>query len=193
MREASGLVTGFRVEGRFGQAGDGGCLGQCQVSRGSVVVNLGRSAHAVRPMSKKDLVQVQFQNFVLAEFLLNAQSEKNLAQFADEMTLPSQVEVAGQLHGDGAAALTDPSAARKIYGGADQGLQIHSEMLLKARIFGRDEGLAHRQWDFVQTDGNASLGAVYRKQCTILGVNPKRGLQMNIAKFLDRRHAGLDV
>src|SRR5690606_34230159 len=91
----------------LGQTRDHCHLRQVQLAHGLAVIHLGCGFDAVSAMPEIDLVDVKFENLVLAELALDLQGQEDLGDLAREAALAGEEEVLRHLHGDGAAAGLD--------------------------------------------------------------------------------------
>ncbi|MCY1547064.1 hypothetical protein D9M68_830970 [compost metagenome] len=87
-------------------------------------------------MAEVDLVDIEFENFILAQFALDLQRKEDLIDLAREASLAGQEEILRHLHGDGAAAGLDVPAFQYLRGSAHQAGKVDAIMIGKVVVFG---------------------------------------------------------
>ncbi|MCY1495647.1 hypothetical protein D9M68_295520 [compost metagenome] len=104
------LLAAFRVDQwiearrRFGQAGDHRHLREAQVADRFAVIDLSGGFDAVGAVAQVDLVDVELEDLVLAQFALDLQGEQDFVDLAREAAFAGEEVVFRHLHGDRAAA-----------------------------------------------------------------------------------------
>ena len=165
-------------------------LRQVKLGEGLAVIDLGSGAHAVSPLAQVDLVQVKFQDLVFGQLPFDLERQEDLVQFSHVRFLPRQEEIAGHLHGDGAAALPLLARQRQGDGGSQQALPIHAGVLEEAVVFRRDKGVDQLLRRLVYAQQRAPFLAKLGDQGTVPAVHPQRHLQTDIAQGVDLRQVG---
>ena len=107
-----GMLVDGVVVGRLGQRGEIGAFADGQIVQRLVEIIERRGGHAVIAGAEIDLVQIELEDAVLAEGLLDAQRQHDLAHLALERDLVAEQEVLGDLLGDGGGADRPPVAAQ---------------------------------------------------------------------------------
>ena len=67
-------------------------------------------------MAKVNFVEIKFQDFFLAQTRFNPYRQQDFPQFAQHGFFAAQEKIAGDLHGDGAAALPFLAGSQKREG-----------------------------------------------------------------------------
>ncbi len=86
------------------QAGDHRQLCDAKLRNGLAVVHLRSRLDSIGTIAKVDLVDVQLEDFVLAELALYLQCQQYLVDLARETPLTGKEVILRHLHGNGAAA-----------------------------------------------------------------------------------------
>ncbi len=97
-----------------------------------------RGVDAIGAGAEIDAVEVDFEDLVLAEFVLEPQRQQCLLDLAREGALGGKEQVLGELLGDRAAALDDMAGAQIAESGAQQADRIDAEMAVEAAVLGGD-------------------------------------------------------
>ena len=122
--------------------------------------------------------------------MLDFQRKQDLAQFTHQLLFRGEEQVAGQLHGDGAAALRHLAFLHDAQCRADQALPVNAGVLVEAIVLGVEEGVDHHRRHVGQLDGDPALFAEFADQGAVAGVDAQRDLQLDVAKAINRRQAG---
>ena len=140
---ALGAFDGVGVGRVLRQASQHGALGYRQGADGFAKVGACGLAKTVGARTQVDLVHVELKDLVLAQLLLNAQRQQRLFELARQGALTGQKEGAGHLLCDGGGALG--AAPRDVgHDGAQHANHINAGMLVKARIFDRQQAVTHQ-------------------------------------------------
>src|SRR5690606_16574495 len=190
---ALGIDQGVEGGGRLGQAGDQGQLIEGQFANGLAVVGLGGGLHAVGAAPEVDQVGVEGEDFLLVEFLFDAQGEEDLIELADEALLGGEEKVARQLHGDGAAPGLDFPGGGELDGGAGEAGDVHPVVVVETVIFRGENGVDEILGNILEADGGAALFAEFPHQPTVPGVHPQGGLELDGAEGFGGWQLGAQV
>ena len=173
-----------RVVGRrrLWQTGDERGLRQRQSPHRRVEVRERCGLHADRVLAVEDPVQVLRENLILRVLLLDLGGEVRLLDLLREAARRVWVvQVLGQLHGDGAAALP-PAARRVVDGCADKAQVVDAVVLVEALVLDGHRGVAQRLGDACIRD----LGAIGHARD-----DPERlAVAVEDLRVLSQRHGG---
>ena len=149
------------------------------------VIHLRRRGEAVGAVSKKDLVDVQHQDFFFREFALDFEREQYFFEFARVGFFRTQEIVARHLHGDGAAALAGAPGAQVVPGGARDAEEVHALVIEERMILGRQDGMHQLIRDLLDGDRDAFLLAELGDEFAVRGVYPHRDLKPPVGEVVD--------
>ena len=140
-----------RVDSRVGrESGQSHELDQVQLFHVLAEKRLGRGLDAVGAMAIVDLVQVQLENLILGEGALDLHREKSLLEFAVKGLGHVQEHVAGELLGDGAAALDKVQVLQVVEVHAEEPDDVNAPVVVEALVLDRDHRDLEGVRDFVQ-------------------------------------------
>ncbi len=176
--------------GRLGQCGQDGHLVQVEFVQVATEIDRGRGGDAICALPEIDLVQVQFEDLVLGQLPFDLQREEDFADLALIGALPGQKEVAGKLHGDGAAALGALAGAEQVDAGAQQTHRIHAAVPVETFVFRRHKGLQEALGHLGYGYGFAPLFCEFADQAAVMGIHLKGCLQTDFAQSVHRRKTG---
>ena len=168
------VFVGAVLRGAVGQAGQQGALGEVQLADVLAEVRLGGGLDAEGAAAVVDVVQVHRQDFLLGVVLLDAVGDEPLVQLAADGLFagqPLHLHVAGELLGDGAAALGLAPAAEVLVERAGDALEVHALMLVKALVFKGDGGVLQVLGDALDGDDFAVLQIKVGEQGAVGGVD----------------------
>ncbi len=134
-----------RVRRCLGQARDHRDLRDRELVEGGPVIDLRRGTDAVCALAEENLVQIEFENLVLAEFALDFDGQDDFLQLSLVGLLARQEEVARKLHRDRAATLALFLRTRDFDGRAHDGHPVDSRVFIEAVVLGGDESLLHQE------------------------------------------------
>ena len=177
----------------FRQRGEHCAFGQAQLVERLAVVELGGGSDAVGTVAEKDLVEVKLEDFVLGQFVLDAEREEYLGRLARQADFGTQEKSARDLLRDRAAArhmqaaLDDHVAER-----AQDAGEVDARVAVEVRVFRREKGVLQLLGDVLDLDRDAARLADRGDQLRIAGVDTQRNLQAYILEHVDGRQARLD-
>ena len=174
----------MNLDGAFGSPGDHRDLGEPELRDRAPVVDLCRGADPIGAMAEEDLVDVEFQDLVLGELALDLQREQDLVELADVGLLPGEEEVAGHLHGDGAAPGPLLPGADEVQHRTGQALPVDPGVLEVPVVLAREECLDEPLRHLVEAQRRAPLLAELGDQLALAGVDPQRDLEAYVAEDL---------
>src|SRR3546814_11212715 len=87
---------------------------------------------------EKDLVEIQLKDFLLRQFIFDAQREQNFLELAGEGALVAEEHIARELHRDRAAALALLAGQREYERGAHQALPVDARVLEETSVLAGD-------------------------------------------------------
>src|SRR6185312_12036353 len=123
-------------------------------------------------IAERDLVEVQLENFVLAQRIFDAPREKQFRQLARVTFLGTQEEVARHLLRDRTRALRFFAAMRDdVPRRAYQSLPVETRMLVKARVLGGEKGVLELRGNLIDLDRNAPRLTERRHKLGVGGVD----------------------
>ena len=195
---AAGGIAGIKVAawivivGASGHAGKHGAFAQGELAQLLAEIAIRGNLHAVIAAAQKDRIEIAFQNLLLgvAGFQLHGQigflQLAFIAQFAGEDGLLDQ------LLGDGGAAL-GRTGGDVGHQRADNSLDVHAVVLVKAGVFHGDEGILQHLRNFVDGDHDAVLGALIIGDQVALAVIDKRGFILSIQSSQVQRRCSIDI
>ena len=142
--EDEGGVVGHMIGAALERQGqDGGELSgllAVDVAGGSPIVIAAGGFGAVNTGTPFDDVQVKLENALLAEDQFGDGDESELGAFAKEGAACAEEEIFDELLGEGGAA-AKAAAFHIVFGGDLDGVPIEAVMLVKAGVFGSDDGV----------------------------------------------------
>ena len=150
--------------GRLEDAGDERRFLEGELLVRLVEVQTGRGLDAVGAVSHVHLVAVDREDFLLRVALLDLDREDDLANLALEELLLGQaelVEVARDLLRQRARALVAAPLDDVDEGRDEDAPDVHADVPLELRVFGRDDRLPQRRVDVVVADDDAALGGEF--------------------------------
>ena len=188
-RIADRVAAGRELRG----ARQGGDLVQGQFGQRLAVVELRGRGDAVGPVPEEALVEVQLEDLVLAQLALHFQRQQHLGELARVAVLGGQVELAGNLLGDGRAARD----ALVVGGGqqpdgAGHALVVDAGVLVEPVVLDRDEGLRDVLGDFLDLDRITPRLTEQCDQLAVARMDVKRLLQFHRAQGVHVRELGND-
>src|SRR5581483_4158322 len=175
---------------RLRQAGEHCDLGECQLVERRSVVDLRRRGKAVRAMSQKNIVYIEFENLILRELALNFERKQQFLQLTGIGFLGTKEKIPRHLHRYGAAALARAFRAEVVPSGAQQTENVDAVMLIKVMILGGEDRLYELRRHGVDFYRNALLFAELRDQLAVRRVDPQRHLELGVGQLSDRRKRG---
>ena len=165
---------------RLGQCRDHGHLRQRQLVNAKPVIDPCCSLYTVGTIPQVDLVEVQLENFILAERPLDAKCQQDLRQLAQVGLLAGKKEITRHLHGDGACATSLFTGTRQFNGSSHQPREVHAGVFIEMIVLGSQEGLHHQRRDRFDSDRRTTLVTEFCQQPAIMRVNAQRLLQLHI-------------
>ena len=112
---------------------------------------------AVQPVAEVDLVQIDFENLILAVHLFDALGEYRLAHFSPQCLVARQKADARELLRNRARALGSPAFANVSEYRADDADAVDAVMSVKARVLDRQYGIPQMRRDATEFDFHAVL------------------------------------
>src|SRR5690606_7474590 len=140
-------------------------------------VPLRRRLHAVEAGAQVDLVQVQLEDVLLAEFVLEPRSETDFADLAGELLRARELlgeDVPSELHRDRAEPFPEGQGRDVAPDRTRDAAQVHAAMLPETPILDGDEAVAEHGGDLFVIDDDAALGREVGDQRAIHGEHPAR-------------------
>jgi len=189
LAQACALRVDDRVEGgrRLGQAGQHRRFGRRDVLERLAVIDLRGRAETVGALAEVNLVDIEFEDLVLAQVRFDLERQQGLVQFPCIGLFRGQEKVLGDLLCDGRRALL-LAAADEIAGrGPDDAERIDATVLIEALVFGRQDGLLHDLGDVLDMDDLASFFPELSDQIAVGGEDAQRNLWAIIGQNLERR------
>ena len=183
---ARGLgVGGRRIIGRrLDEAGDDRRLGDRELGR-AVAEEAARSGvDAIGAAAEIDAVEIELEDLVLGEAPFERHRQYGLAQLAGEAAIVVEEDVAGELLGDGRAALRPAAALDAHDQGADDADRIDADMRAEAAVLDRDHRVAHDRRDPVVGQPFAEHRAHRLDDVAIGGADPDHLAQIVAADEL---------
>src|SRR3546814_6144437 len=113
---------------------------------------------------EKDFVEIQLKDFLLRQFIFDAQREQNFLELAGEGALVAEEHIARELHRDRAAALALLAGQREYERGAHQALPVDARVLEETSVLGGEKRMDDVRRDVVVAQQRATLGAELAEQ-----------------------------
>src|SRR5262249_26594257 len=158
-----------------------------QLRDGLSEVRAGGGLDAVGAMPEVDLVQVHLENSILRIAALELDREERFLQLSLEALIRGEEQNLGELLGDGAAALDDPSPAVVLYDGPRDADGVDAPVRVEAAVFGGDDGVAKRLRDLSQGDEDPALDVELGDQLIVVVVDLRA---LNGLEGFERAHRG---
>ena len=136
------VAVGRVLRRALGQAREHRRLGHRQLAHVLVEVRLRRRPDPVGAVSEVDLVQIEVEDFVLAEARLDLARQDHLSDLAAEAALGAEQHLLHELHRDRARAFLDLAGAQVDPGGPDDGPVVDPRVLEEVLVLGGHEGEA---------------------------------------------------
>ena len=168
-------------------------FGEGQLVQRLAVIKLRRRNHAIRAVTKEALVEVQLEDFILAERVLDAEREEDFRQLARVADFRAQEEHARDLLGDRAAACDVLAAGR--HGQPDRArdaAHVDAAMGVEIGILGGEERAFQARGNVCDMHRGALGLAERRNQLVVSGPYPERHLQTHVLEGFDRGQAWRD-
>ena len=157
--------------GRRDKAGEGGGLRQRQILHRLAEVGLGGGADPVRAVAQVDDREVAVEDLVLVlDLAVELAGQHCLADLAGERALLADIGVLHVLLGDGGAALLHPTAAHVGHECPDRAPDIYATMLVKATVFGGDDGVFHYVGDVGFGEGDRLLELAKQRNLVVVHI-----------------------
>ncbi len=190
-----GFVVG-RIDRRAAEdAGDRGGLDEVEVLDVLAEEEIGRGLNAVSPVAEVEVVAVELEDLLFGVDLLDLPRDPELLELAPEADLPVEEYGAGQLLGDGAAAL-GPLAAQDLEHVGPEGPQnaphIHAAVAEEAGVLGGHDGIDERPRQPAVRDLDALLLGEFLEQLAVGGVDRGDELGPEAVDIGDVRQVVLD-
>ncbi len=180
------IDQGIAAGGKLGDRRQGCRLGQTELRQRLAEVVFGRRRDAVGAIAEETLVQVQREDFVLAQFALHLDRQEDLGELADVGVFRAQEELAGDLLGDRAAAgHTAVAGGGQQPDGPRDAAPVEAGVLVEAGILGRQHRQAHGIRHLGHGHRVAARFAEQGDQFALAAVHGHRQLQFDRAQALD--------
>ena len=163
------------------QAGQHGAFGRAKRRQCLAKVGLGRGLKAIGTPTQVNLVHVELQHLVFAELGFDLEGQQCFLELARERARAVQKESARHLLRDGGATLHAPAGSNRRYGPC-QADGVHTTMVVKARVFHRQQAVFHELGDLVNALVDASLAAKAAHLHAIGGVHAQRLLRLVVGQ-----------
>ena len=145
------LVVPRRQELRaLKQAGKHRGLAAVELLRAPPEISPRRRFHAIKPAAKIDAVEIELHDLALGKILLYSERQKHFNKLALVGALPQLERVARELLRHGTRSLRDFSTTVIRNRRTHYAHIVHSVMLEKFVVLGRNNGLHHHRRNFVQ-------------------------------------------
>ena len=161
-----------------------------------VEIGLRRRRDAVRTEPEVDLVEVEFEDAVLAEGLFDPDRQDRLLDLAGERHLVVQQHVLGDLLGDRGGADRPPPlpGMRQVERRrADDRQRVDAGMGVEILVLGGDEGLLDDRRDGADRHEDAPFGGQFRQQAGIAGIDPAHDRRLVVAQPVDVGQVGAEM
>ena len=186
------VAAGVVVVRAAGHAGEHRAFAQGQLAQLLAEVAVGCDLDAVVVAAQEDRVEIALQNLVLGVARFQLHGQIGLLQLALVGVFVGEHGVLDELLGDRGAALRgagdDVGDER-----ADDALDVHAVVLVKARILHGDKGVLQRPGDLLDGDHDAVLGALVVGDEVALAVVDERGLVLRIQRGEVERGRGIHI
>ncbi len=174
---------------------------ECRVGEGQLIERLveiafGGRGHAVGGIPEVDLVEIEFENALLAEGRLDAGGENGFLDLAAEGKFIADQHVLGDLLGDGGGADRPPPLPHLLQIG-DRGAQdrhrIDTAMHPEILVLGRHEGLLDHVGDGAEGHEDAPFGGQFGDQFGVTGINPAHHLGLVVTQAVEVGQVGRET
>src|SRR5208337_5015043 len=156
-----GMVQRIEPVGRTNQAGNSSHFANSQIARLLREVVLRRFPDAVYPflsaLTQVDIVNIVLQDFILGVLALRDVRHHRFLELALVASLAGQEEVLPQVLGERRAALAHVPRDKIDIRGLDGAHEVNAVMLVKAMVFGGQDGIDHRGRNLAQAHEAALL------------------------------------
>ena len=144
----------------------------------------------ISPVPQKYLVQIEFQNFIFGQVLLQTQCEQCLPGFSEISAFRRQVEISGNLHGDGACTLGPASRNDIGIHGTQNTAIVDANMPIIPVVLSCKNCCNQGRRSVFNLDGDASLITELADQQAIIGINSQWHLELQGFDRFNIRQAG---
>ena len=161
---------------RLGQCREIGGLGQRQLVHRLVEILERRRGDAIGAEPEKDLVEVEFEDLVLAVGLLDAQRQDRFLDLAGDALLVAEQEVLRHLLGDRRGAdqpLAGAIGLDVLDHRAGDSVKVEAGVMVEVLVLGRDEGGLDAVRNRLDRQVQAPFVRVFGDQLSVRGVNAR--------------------
>ena len=179
------LRAGDRVEngGTAGYPGNDGRIGQADRVERLAEIGLRGGGHTVGMVAEKRGIEEDVEDFFLGEFPLDAQRKNPLLEFSNQRPVAGEKVLAGDLLGDGAAALVTLAGIENEQQDRPQrALVVDARMLEEAIVLRREHGLDDHRRHVFEVDRYAPF-AELGDQPSVAAVDGQRDLNAHVAQL----------
>jgi hypothetical protein len=150
-------------------------------------LRLGASLDAVGAGAEIDAVEIELEDFRLAELVLEPERQHRLLHLAPERALLGEKQILGELLGEGRAALRHAAVQQVGGGGAEKPDGIDAVMAEEAPVLDRDEGPRQIGWKLFDRNIAAAHLAAHDQRSAVGADNLDGRRALGHFERLDRR------
>src|SRR5262245_46765152 len=141
-------------------------------------------------MAHVDLVEVELEESVLRVPLLQLEREQRFLDLTGKAPVRREEEHLGELLGDCAAALHDPTVAKVRVGGPGDAADVDAEVRVEAGVFHRDDRVTQAGRDLLERHEYALLRLELGEELVVVGVDAAPDAGGVLLQRLHRRQVG---
>mmetsp|Transcript_18069 Transcript_18069/g.43143 ORF Transcript_18069/g.43143 Transcript_18069/m.43143 type:complete len:678 (+) Transcript_18069:676-2709(+) len=178
--------------GRLGQAGQHRGLGDAELVQRLAEIDLAGCCEAMRPVTEEDLVHVDLEDLLLAQVLLDLDREQRLLGLAPQGLAVAQVDVAGQLLGDGGRALQPVRVQQVVDEGAQDAAEVDARVAVEIAVLDGEQRVLQRFRDVLERHEATPLGTELADQLAVLTQHAQRLVGLVVGQRVELGQLGPD-
>ncbi len=184
------------IIGRLRQGREKSNFGEAQPVERLLEIGIGGGGDAIGAGAEIDLVEIDFEDAVLAQRTLDAVGEHRLLDLARDGQLVGQEEMADDLLSDRRCAdrpLTTAEARDIGHRRAEDGARIDAVMRVEVAILRGEKRLDHQPRDLADRDRNAVLALEFGHEAAVPGIDLGAGGWLVIGELLMIRQLAVEM
>ena len=156
---------------RLGHSGEQGRFGKGEPFDRFAEIGAGGRLHPIGPTSEIDLVQVEFQDFVLGISTFDLERQQRFAQFAKQGFAGGEKQGLGQLLGDRTGPFHESAGKDVPRNGSEDAPEIHAAVLEELSVLGGDQCIDQMPRNPTQRNRIPLHGEQFGNQRSVDGVD----------------------